>query len=103
MPLPLKKKFKHYRGDDWRYSFRLEQPKDTPMDLTGWTTEVTVEGGYTVTSSTPDNTGVIVLSMTAEETDAVVEDLLTFDFQMTDTTGFRRTYLLAEIRLVDDV
>lgn len=105
MAVPVKKKFKHYAGDDFRYSFRLEQPADTPMNLTGWTAELRTEPAeVAMTISTPDNTGLIVVAMSGVETrDAEPENVVIFDVALTDTTGFTRTYLKGTISLQQDV
>lgn len=111
MPTPPIKKPKHYRGDDFRYSFRLEQyidPDDPslgtePVDMTGWGAAVTDDQGGNWTASTPDATGVITLDLPAEDTVDPEVTVIEADCQLTDSTGFRRTYIKLVIALVDQV
>lgn len=105
MPVPPKRSLKHYRGDDWRFTVRLEKPAGTPVDLTGWSATVETDPDVTMTSSTPDATGVLTLDMPASETvlPNVPSDIISFDLLLIDPSGFKRTYLLGVVALQDEV
>lgn len=113
MPLPAKKKIKHYRGDDFRYSFRVEKYTDPnnpdagtePRDLTGWTAvvESDPELNATITPQPLDITGVVTVTITAENlSDAQVAEV-EFDVQLVNPDGFRRTYVHVIMPLYEQV
>lgn len=113
MATPVKKKFKHYRGDDFRYVFRIEEyidPDDpdagtVPRDLTGWTAvpEADPDVTVTLTPNPLNSTGQIHVDIPAEDLGDDQVDIVYFDVQLIDTTGFRRTYLRAQMNLVAQV
>lgn len=113
MAIPVKKKIKHYRGDDFRYGFILHQyvdPDDTslgtePRDLTGWTVEVESDPDLTITV-TPDpldDTGEVVCEIDAADLGDEQESIVKFDIQLTDLGGFSRTYVQVQITLQEQV
>lgn len=103
MPLPAKKKIKHYRGDDFRYSFRVEAYIDSsdpsagtqPRDLTGWTANVESdpELNAAISPDPLDATGVVTITIAAEDLDDTQPDEVEFDVQLVNPEGFRRTYV----------
>lgn len=111
MPVPAKKRVKHYRGDDFRYSFRLDQyidPNDTslgtqPIDMTGWTATVESDPDVAFTVSSPDATGVINVDLPAAETENEAVSTIEFDVKLTNTEPFSRTYIKVTIALDDQV
>lgn len=111
MPVPPTKKVKHYRGDDFRYSFRVDQyvdPEDPslgtePVDMTGWTAEVESDPDLAFTISAPDATGVLTVDLPAEDTEDSNVESIEFDVKLTNTDPFRRTYVKVIIPLVDQV
>jgi len=109
--VPPTKKVKHYRGDDFRYSFRLDQyvdPDDVslgiqPVNMTGWSALVEADPDVTFTVSVPDATGVITVDLPAEQTEDGAVESIPFDVKLTDTTGFRRTYIKVILILIEQV
>ncbi len=98
-----------YQGDTWSRTIVIEDD-GSPMDLTGYTVEVQLRprpGGMLAVDVTVDDTdfdtGVVVLSLTPEQTGALTEDRYHWDFQWTDPSGAVETLFYGVVAVTKEV
>lgn len=113
MPIPVKKRLKHYRGDDFRYQFRVEDYIDPdnpsagtePRDLTTytWVIEADPDLPTATVENSLDATGLISVYVSADDLDDGQQDRVSFDVQLIDSDNFRRTYVQVVLTLKEQV
>jgi hypothetical protein len=103
-----------YRGDAWSKTLRFwaDEVGGTPIDLTAFGTSFTAQVRYSATTAsftpftvddTDAATGVLVLSLTGDQTGALMNSTYHFDVQATGGALSPRTIITGTLSVTKDV
>lgn len=103
------------QGDTWNTYVRYEQPKDTPVDLTGYTANCKVKKTPTSTAvldlststsgltiPTPAN-GQIHFDVSAATMAAIEPGVYCYDLELIDGSGVKTTILAGTLTIVAEI
>lgn len=104
--LPSRYDIDLYRGDTFKFSLVLKDVNSVVIDITGWTGLCQVKNSVGAVVDTPTVTvggtnGTVTVNM--GDTSSLAEDTYSYDVQMTDTTGNKRTYIGGNVVVTGDI
>ena len=110
--IPQLQGFEIWKGDDFTQVITATI-SGTPVNFTGYTMQISIRNSTTNEVSlqlatggsgiTATSLGVITITMTAAQTDALVNKDYKYDLEVTDTGGSIKTYLYGPIAVLTDI
>lgn len=99
------------QGETFVLTMTIEQPVDTPIDITSYTfasqikrnqTDTSALDAFTFTLSDPTN-GIFTMSLTDTETSALPAIVAFYDVEMTDTSANKTRILQGKANITQEV